>query len=123
MRRSITSRARTCRQASFANAPGKGGEAVYARGLSVAPGATLITGGLRVYTMNANIEGTVDDPSNVCEVPDLPNPDINDDGKVNAIDLAYVLTYWGTATAIADLNRDGVVDAVDLGIVLSGWAP
>jgi hypothetical protein len=107
----------------FANAPGKGGEVIYARGLSVAAGATLITDGRTIYTLNAIIEGTVDDPSNICEAPDLPSPDINGDGRVNAIDLAYVLTYWNTPTAIADLDRDGTVGATDLAIVLSAWAP
>ena len=107
----------------FNNAPGKGAEAIYTKGLTVAPGAVLITNGKKIYTLNANIAGTVDNPANICEVSDLPSADINGDGRVNGIDLAYVLTYWGTQTALADLNRDGFVGGEDLTIILSSWAP
>jgi hypothetical protein len=70
------------------------------------------------------VPGTcVRDPSNICEVQELPSADINGDGRVNGIDLAYVLTYWGTQTALADLNRDGFVGGEDLTIILSSWAP
>lgn len=105
----------------FNNAPGKSAEAVYARGLTVGPGATLVTNGLRIYARNASILGSIDDPANLCIVPDLPDPDINGDGFVNAIDVAYVLTYWDTPTAVADLDRSGMVDAGDLAIILNGW--
>ena len=71
--------------------------------------------------MNANIEGSVDDASNICELPHAPDADINGDGQVNGIDLAYVLTYWGSGSAIADLNNDGVVSGPDLAIVLVAW--
>ena len=105
----------------FDNATGKGAEAIYTKGLHVSAGATLITNGVMVYAEIVNIEGTVDNRDNICELPDVPDADINDDGLVNAIDLAYVLTYWGSGTAIADLNRDGIVGAADLTIVLGGW--
>ena len=107
----------------FNNASGKGAEAIYTKGLTVAAGAVLLTNGRKIYTLNANIAGTVDDPSNICEVQELPSADINGDGRVNGIDLAYVLTYWGTQTALADLNRDGFVGGEDLTIILSSWAP
>jgi hypothetical protein len=108
---------------AFDNAQGKGAEVIYTKGLTVAAGATLITDGAVIYTLNANIDGSVDDPSNICEVEDLPSPDINGDGAVNGIDLAYVLTYWGTSAAIADINRDGLVAGDDLATILANWTP
>jgi hypothetical protein len=105
----------------FNNAPGKSAEAVYARGLTVQPGATLLTNGVKVVTRNALIQGTVDDMSNICVVVDAPDPDVNGDGMVNGIDLAFVLTYWNSSAPIADLNDDGIVGGADLAIVLSGW--
>jgi hypothetical protein len=105
----------------YNNAPGKAAEVVYAKRLTVGSGATLLTNGRKVITRGATILGQVDDPSNICVLPDVPNPDINGDGSVNAIDLAFILTYWGSSAAAADLNDDGSVNAVDLGIVLGGW--
>ena len=106
---------------NFNNAPGKDAEVVYARGLTVQPGATLITNGIKVVTRNALIQGTVDDMANICVVPDVPDPDVNGDGSVNGIDLAFVLTYWGTTAPIADLDDDGIVGGADMAIVLNGW--
>jgi hypothetical protein len=106
---------------NFNNAAGKSAEVVYARGLTVQPGATLVTNGIKVVTRNALIQGTVDDPANICVVPDLPDPDVNGDGVVNGIDLAFVLTYWGTTAPIADLDDDGIVGGSDMAIVLNGW--
>jgi hypothetical protein len=106
---------------NFNNAPGKDAEVVYARGLTVQPGATLITNGIKVVTRNALIQGTVDDLANICVVPDVPDPDVNGDGSVNGIDLAFVLTYWGTTAPIADLDDDGIVGGADMAIVLNGW--
>jgi hypothetical protein len=54
-------------------------------------------------------------------VIDTPDPDMNGDGHVNGIDLAFILAYWGTSTPIADLNDDGIVGGVDLALVLNGW--
>jgi hypothetical protein len=105
----------------FNNAPGKAAEVVYARGLTVKPGATLVTNGIKVVTRNALIQGTVDDMSNICVVVDAPDPDVNGDGLVNGIDLAFILTYWGSSAPIADLDDDGIVGGADLTIVLSGW--
>ena len=106
---------------AFNNVAGKSAEVVYSRGLRVFPGATLLTNGVKVYTRNALIEGTVDDPANICVVIDTPDPDINGDGVVNGQDLTFVLGFWGTGNPIADLNDDGAVDAIDLAIVLDGW--
>lgn len=105
----------------YNNAPGKGAEVVYAKRLTVGSGAILFTNGIKVITRGATILGQVDDPSNICVLPDVPNPDINGDGNVNAIDLSFVLTYWGTDSPMADLDWDGIVGASDLSIVLGGW--
>ena len=50
--------------------------------------------------------------------------DITNNGVVDAIDLAVILTSWGTAGGgefDADANRDGMVDAQDLALVLGSW--
>lgn len=47
--------------------------------------------------------------------------DLNGDGFVNGIDLALLLSFWGTADLIADIDEDGIVDGVDLTILLSDW--
>ncbi|MFO0827278.1 MAG: FG-GAP-like repeat-containing protein [Phycisphaerales bacterium] len=48
--------------------------------------------------------------------------DINNDGKVDAADLAVLLGQWG-ASGSADLNGDGVVNAADLATLLGEWGP
>lgn len=47
--------------------------------------------------------------------------DTNGDRVVNAADLAFVLSAWGTDSAIADFNGDGTVNGSDLLVVLSYW--
>jgi hypothetical protein len=50
--------------------------------------------------------------------------DINQNGTVDAVDLAMVLTSWGTSGSEyprADVNHDGVVNGPDLGALLGGW--
>jgi len=50
--------------------------------------------------------------------------DTNNDGFVDGIDLATILTRWAqSATKFpnADCNRDGVIDGSDLSIVLGSW--
>ncbi len=51
-----------------------------------------------------------------------PSPDFNDDGVVNARDLATLLAAWGPCDGCPeDLNQDGAVDASDLAILLAAW--
>lgn len=49
--------------------------------------------------------------------------DLNADGHVNGIDLAVLLTGWGTDGAGngADFNNDGIVNGADLATLLAGW--
>lgn len=67
---------------------------------------------------------------NVNEVENLPVPpctesDFNGDYEVNALDLAYILGYWGPCQSgpctAFDLNGDGTVDSQDLGLLFTSW--
>lgn len=50
--------------------------------------------------------------------------DLNDDGLVNAADLASLLVGWGLDQGFgADLTGDGIVNAADLAQLLVGWTP
>ncbi len=69
-----------------------------------------------------NISGphTADATSEVCDCV----ADVIQDGVVNGVDLAALLTVWGTdggTTPRADCSRDGIVNGVDLGTLLSAW--
>ena len=61
-------------------------------------------------------------------VPNLCRADLNNDGVVEAFDLALLLGTWGMcptppAFCLADLNCDGEVEALDLAILLAAWGP
>ena len=65
-------------------------------------------------------------PGYLCiEAYDVGNPgDLNNDGIVNGVDLAIILSTWGlcgSGDCIADINQDGLVNGVDLAVVLSNW--
>lgn len=47
--------------------------------------------------------------------------DLNGDQIVNAIDLATMLSAWGTADSVADINHDGTVNGADLVFILGNW--
>lgn len=47
--------------------------------------------------------------------------DIDNDGAVNASDLAILLGAWGGPTGVADLDRDGQVDGEDMAVLLNAW--
>ena len=49
--------------------------------------------------------------------------DLNDDGVVNGVDLASLLSAWGNPDAFpaADIDGDGEVNGVDLAYVLTAW--
>ena len=49
--------------------------------------------------------------------------DINEDGRVDLIDVSILLSNWGTPkNQRADLNGDGRVDIKELSILLSKWS-
>ena len=52
--------------------------------------------------------------------PSCAPADINCDNLVNGLDLAYVLSGWGSP-GLGDINHDGITDGVDLTTLLSGW--
>jgi len=87
-------------------------------------GAKLELRGTRVcnHLPRPNIAGpySADAASEVCDCA----ADITLDGIVNGIDLAALLSAWGSnggPQPRADCNRDGLVDGADLSIVLGGW--
>lgn len=49
--------------------------------------------------------------------------DLTSDGLVNGVDLAALLSAWGSSDPAADLNGDGTVSALDLGSLLGNWTP
>jgi hypothetical protein len=55
----------------------------------------------------------------------IPCPgDIDRNGVANGVDLAMILTAWGTSGAKypgTDVNGDGLVDGADMTFVLSSW--
>ena len=64
-----------------------------------------------------------------CEAAEGCNPclaDIDESGAVNAVDLAAILSNWGTNGGKyprADIDGNGDVDGADLAAVLSAWGP
>jgi hypothetical protein len=50
-----------------------------------------------------------------------PLGDIDCSGKVNALDLAYLISKWGGVDAKANLDNLGSVDALDLKLLLGNW--
>lgn len=56
-----------------------------------------------------------------------PDPDLNDDGIVNILDISLVGSCFGqdpstvSACALADTNCDGIVDYIDLYFVIGGF--
>ena len=52
--------------------------------------------------------------------------DVNADGNVDGVDLAVLLSQWGTCSPVAcqcDFNSDGAVNGIDLALLLSKWGP
>jgi len=48
--------------------------------------------------------------------------DINQDGKVDAEDLARVLASWGqTKDPFSDMDGDGKVDGIDISLLMNAW--
>lgn len=110
---------------SHDNATGLGNEAIYAHSLDVPAGASLSTGGLKIYVESATINGTVSNPDDIIIVTGTPPciADLNGDGQVNGQDLGVLLVMWGPCSVpcLADINTDGAVNGIDLGLMLTGW--
>ncbi len=72
---------------------------------------------------NANNFLTMEECQATCPLDDgCPPADVNNDGAVNAADLAILLGSWGPCEECpADFNGDDVVDAADLAQLLGAW--
>jgi hypothetical protein len=47
--------------------------------------------------------------------------DLNQDGKIDSVDLSIFMSNWEVNGEIADFNKDGKVDAEDMSELLSKW--
>lgn len=54
-------------------------------------------------------------------IPEAAPGDFNSDGRIDGIDLARLLSSFGTSDPIADIDGNGVVDGVDITALLAGW--
>ena len=63
--------------------------------------------------------GTITVSSTLSPCPGCP-ADINDDERVDGLDLAVVLSGWGLPGS-GDIDGSGTVDGVDMTAILSGW--
>ncbi len=68
--------------------------------------------------------GNLLDGISVVPVP-VACPDLSGNGEIDSLDLAMLLTGWGTVGGEfgGDVNADGVVDGADLSILLLAWGP
>lgn len=86
-------------------------------------GASWFAGATSPVLAGSSADANGNGIPDACEAPPCPG-DIDDSGFVNGVDLAIVLTNWGTPSPKyprADTNSDGIVDGVDLATVLGGW--
>jgi choice-of-anchor C domain-containing protein len=77
-----------------------------------------------VSSMTDGRNGPVIDGVRLVQIADPCSADIDQSGTVNAVDLAAILTVWGTDGGKyprADINADGEVNGPDLAAVLSNW--
>lgn len=51
----------------------------------------------------------------------IADPDIDDNGVVDGVDLGRFLAMWGSDNPDFDFNGDGVVDGQDLALLLANW--
>jgi hypothetical protein len=98
-------------------------EVLYVDELVVSAGGTLMTNGCPIYARSATINGTVDEPGNIIIVKNGCVGDLDGNGFVNGVDLAYVLGAWGTDDPAADLDHNGIVSGADLALLLGAWGP
>ena len=48
------------------------------------------------------------------------NPaDFNGDGRVDAADLGFLISAWGTP--VGDLDGDGTTSSSDIGLLIAAW--
>jgi hypothetical protein len=66
-----------------------------------------------IYCGRVGADGTLGAPAGI------PG-DLNGDSRVDGVDLANLLSQWGTSGS-ADIDQDGTVGGGDLATLLSGW--
>ncbi|MFM7259816.1 MAG: dockerin type I domain-containing protein, partial [bacterium] len=75
------------------------------------------------------VDANVNNIPDCCEESTSCSPcpgDIDESGTVNGVDLAAILTVWGSDGGKyprADTNNDGEVNGADLATVLGSWGP
>jgi hypothetical protein len=52
---------------------------------------------------------------------ELPAGDMNQDGQINILDLAYIAGRYDSSDSVADLNQDGVVNIFDLSLAAGNY--
>lgn len=118
---------------------GTGGAGLYSFGTPIANSEVRYNGGHGILKLTLHdtsydwefisVAGKTftDKGTGYCVTPGgSPSPssvsDLNQDGRVDIIDLGIFLSNWGsTSKPKADVNQDGKVDIIDLGILLSNW--
>jgi hypothetical protein len=85
--------------------------------------AATVAQSIELHWADGSVTTLHDVPTNqtlVIAAPSACPADLNGSGKVDAGDLAALLSAWGTAGS-ADLDGDGAVGAADLAVLLSAW--
>jgi len=74
------------------------------------------------YDAVGNISGQSASASATTQAGTTKRGDLNNDGRVDDIDLRIFIINWGnTSRPPADINQDGQVDIIDLRILVSNW--
>jgi hypothetical protein len=83
---------------------------------------TQVFGNCTTCNTNWSTNATVAGEPTVPGSPPTKTGDINNDTKIDAIDLSILLSNWNrTGTNTADINKDSIVNAIDLSILLTNW--
>jgi hypothetical protein len=61
------------------------------------------------------------DNDNRLDICEYARCDFDLNNAVNANDLAFMLSVWGSNSAIADVSGDGIVGGADLAVLLTNW--
>ncbi len=94
---------------------------------------TLVSNGTGLRALDRDGDGVRDgdertgcsDPADPTSVPGSPcRADIaNNDGTIDAADLATLLSAWGSTDPSVDLDCDGTIGGSDLAVLLGSWGP